>query len=69
MQKTLYIKNRRDWHQRLKENHRNRSEIWLIYYKKQIIYWILDAKRPETTLRRIAKAVMLAEDNVRSAMG
>ncbi|MBD3412899.1 MAG: hypothetical protein GF421_00510 [Candidatus Aminicenantes bacterium] len=36
--------------------------------RKQIIYWVLDAKRPETTRRRIAKAVKLAEDNVRSAM-
>ena len=36
--------------------------------RRQIIYWIGDAKRPETRERRIEKAVKLAEDNVRSAM-
>ncbi len=29
--------------------------------RKQIIYWILDSKLPETKIRRIAKAVKLAE--------
>jgi uncharacterized protein YdeI (YjbR/CyaY-like superfamily) len=36
--------------------------------RKQIIYWILDAKLPETKNRRIAKAVKLAEKNMRSAL-
>ena len=36
--------------------------------RKQIIWWILDAKRADTVERRIAKAVKLAEDNVRTAM-
>ncbi|MCK5024243.1 MAG: YdeI/OmpD-associated family protein [Thermoplasmata archaeon] len=36
--------------------------------KRQIIWWIGDAKRAETRERRIAKAVTLAEDNVRIAM-
>ena len=36
--------------------------------RKQIIWWILDAKRTDTVERRIAKAVKLAEDNVRTAM-
>ena len=36
--------------------------------RKQIVYWIDDAKRPETRERRLVKAVKLAEDNVRTAM-
>ena len=36
--------------------------------QKQIIWWILDAKRPETVERRIIKAVQLAQENVRTAM-
>ena len=36
--------------------------------RRQIIWWIGDAKRPETRQRRIVKAVQLAEDNVRTAM-
>lgn len=36
--------------------------------RKQIIWWIDDAKRADTRERRIAKAVQLAEENVRTAM-
>ncbi len=36
--------------------------------RKQIIWWIMDAKRAETVERRIIKAVQLAEENVRIAM-
>lgn len=32
--KTLYVTNRDDWRQWLKQNHDTIKEIWLIYYKK-----------------------------------
>ena len=32
--KTLYVKNRRDWRLWLSKNHSKEREIWLIYYKK-----------------------------------
>jgi uncharacterized protein YdeI (YjbR/CyaY-like superfamily) len=34
--------------------------------KKQILYWIKSAKRPETRERRIAEAVRLAAQNIRA---
>jgi uncharacterized protein YdeI (YjbR/CyaY-like superfamily) len=33
--KTLYVTNREDWRNWLVENYRCKSEIWLIYYRKQ----------------------------------
>ncbi len=36
--------------------------------RKQIFWWILDAKRPETVELRIAKTVDLAHENVKNAM-
>jgi uncharacterized protein YdeI (YjbR/CyaY-like superfamily) len=30
----LYVTNRDDWRKWLKKNHKNKKEIWLIYYKK-----------------------------------
>lgn len=32
--KTLYVTNREEWRAWLTEHHRSRTEIWLIYYKK-----------------------------------
>jgi len=34
--------------------------------KKQILWWVVSAKRPETRARRIAETVRLAEQNVRA---
>jgi uncharacterized protein YdeI (YjbR/CyaY-like superfamily) len=34
--------------------------------KKQILWWIVSAKRPETRAKRIAETVRLAEQNVRA---
>ncbi len=34
IKETLYIINRKDWRSWLKKNHKNKKEIWLIYYKK-----------------------------------
>jgi uncharacterized protein YdeI (YjbR/CyaY-like superfamily) len=34
LKKYLYTANRKDWRQWLKKNHANKSEIWLVYYKK-----------------------------------
>ena len=31
---TLYLTNRKEWRTWLKQNHRKKKEIWLIYYKK-----------------------------------
>ena len=33
--KTLYATNRRDWRAWLKKNHAKKSDIWLVYYKKE----------------------------------
>ena len=33
--KTLYVTNRRDWRAWLKKNHATKSDIWLVYYKKE----------------------------------
>lgn len=30
----LYVKNRQEWRKWLVKNHKNKKEIWLIYYKK-----------------------------------
>ena len=32
---TLYVKDREEWRSWLKKHHKNKKEIWLIYYKKQ----------------------------------
>ena len=32
--KTVYRKNRKEWRDWLKKNHKTCKEIWLIYYKK-----------------------------------
>ena len=32
---TLYITNRKDWRKWLVKNHKNRKEVWLIYYRKE----------------------------------
>ena len=32
--KTLYVTNEKDWRKWLVKNHKKKSEIWLIYYKK-----------------------------------
>lgn len=37
-------------------------------YKKQYIYWIMDAKREETRQRRIAETVRRAEENKKPGM-
>ena len=34
--------------------------------KKQILWWVASAKRPETRAKRIAETVRLAEQNVRA---
>jgi uncharacterized protein YdeI (YjbR/CyaY-like superfamily) len=34
--------------------------------KKQILWWVASAKRPETRARRVAESVRLAEQNVRA---
>jgi len=37
-------------------------------HKKMYIYWVLDAKRPETRERRIKEVVRRSENNVKSGM-
>jgi uncharacterized protein YdeI (YjbR/CyaY-like superfamily) len=32
--RTLYVTKRQDWRAWLRTNHRNKTEVWLIYYKK-----------------------------------
>jgi uncharacterized protein YdeI (YjbR/CyaY-like superfamily) len=34
MEKTLYVKTRDEWRRWLESNHKKKSEIWLVYYKK-----------------------------------
>jgi len=38
-------------------------EIFRDSVKKQILYWIKSAKRPETRMKRIEKATLLAAEN------
>ncbi len=33
--KTLYVTNRKDWRQWLREHYKTENEIWLVYYKKE----------------------------------
>lgn len=32
---TLYVTNREDWRRWLEKNHRDKNEIWLVYYRKE----------------------------------
>jgi uncharacterized protein YdeI (YjbR/CyaY-like superfamily) len=32
---TLYVTNRKDWRKWLTKNHKNKKEVWLIYYRKE----------------------------------
>ena len=34
LKETLYVTNRKDWRSWLAKHHKNKKEIWLIYYKK-----------------------------------
>ena len=34
MKNLLYVNNRKDWRKWLKDNHKTKKEIWLVYYKK-----------------------------------
>ena len=36
--------------------------------RKMYIYWVTDAKRPETRRRRISKAVIMARENRKTLM-
>ena len=42
-----------------------RWRAWAPTYRRQYIYWILDAKRPETRARRIAETVRRAGAGLR----
>ena len=57
--KTVEVTTRSEWRHWLAANHdKEPNGIWLVY-RKQFIWWIVTAKRPETREKRLKESLML----------
>lgn len=74
--KSIYFRTPQEWRTWLQSNHDKETEVWLIFFKKDIepsldyesaveealcFGWIRIAKRQETREKRISEAIQLLE--------